>query len=349
MMIPPIKRSCLVGILLILHVSLFFGQSTTGRFILFTPSARSSGMGGVGVANDYSPYATYFNSSCLAFSPTVAVVGSFTKPLFFFDNVAHSYFSVSTNLKDIGAFGASANFYWKGTHLRTTSGGPDIIGSEELTDWQLKLTYARSLSDRIALGAGIGILRLTLSDQGAGQEKGVGKSTSISFDIGIVAKEIFPFLTMAGSLSDEHTSLSTLGVTQNEKGISLGMVLRNIGPKVTMIDAAQADPLSSTLSFGLSYNLLCSTPLNVLLASDIENRIYEGSLVDYIHWGGELRLYRVLFLRAGYYQDTSGPKNSYPTWGGGIHLYGVNLNLAHYRQSLWPSWHFDCSFSLEIL
>jgi hypothetical protein len=349
MLIAHIKRCCLVGLILISNVSLFFGQSTIGRFLLFTPSARSSGMGGVGVANDYSPYATYFNPSNLAFSPTLAAVGSFTKPLYFFDNVAHSYFSISTNLKDIGAIGASANFYWKGIHLRTNNNGPEIMGVEELTDWQLKLTYAHSLSDRISVGVGIGILRLALSDQGTGMEIGRGKSNSINFDLGIVAKELFPFLTMSRPTSDENTSFSSFGDTQNEKGISLGIVLRNMGPKITMIDAAQADPVSSTLSFGLSYNLICSTPIKILLASDIENRIYEGSLVDYIHWGGELRLFRIFFVRTGYYQNMSEPNNSYATWGGGIHLFGVALNIAHYKQSLWPSWHFDGSFSMEIL
>ncbi len=349
MIIAHIKKCCLIVLILLLNVSFSDGQSTTGRFLLFTPSARSSGMGGVGVANDYSSYATYYNPSSLAFSPIFAVAGSFTKPVYFFDNVAHSYFSISTNLKDIGAIGASANFYWKGIHLRTTSSGPDIIGSEEITDWQLKLTYAHSLSDRIAVGVGIGVLRIALSDQGAGQEIGIGKNTSIDFDLGVVAKELFPFLTMSGLTSEENSSFSSFGDTQDEKGISLGIVLRNIGPKITMIDAAQADPISSTLSFGLSYNLICITPIKIILASDFENRIYEGSFVDYIHWGGELRLYRVFFVRIGYFQDTSGPKNSYATLGGGIRFFGINFNIAHYQQSLWPSWYFDGSFSLEVL
>ncbi len=347
MKIERIKISCFVILIMYFCVMSSYGQSTAGRFLLFTPSARSSGMGGVGVANDYSSNATYFNPSNLAFSPTFAVAGSFTKPLYFFDNVAHSYFSASTNLGNVGAIGASANFYWKGKHTRT--GYYDVIREEELTDWQLKLTYAHTFSEQVAVGVGIGLLRLALGDQGTAMEKGVGKSTSVNFDFGIMAKGLFPFLTISEHMVDENKSFSTFGDTHDERGISLGIVLRNMGPKITMIDAAQADPVSSTLSIGLSYNLICSTPLKILLASDIENRIYEGALVDYIHWGGELRLYRIFFIRAGYYQDTSGPKNSYATWGGGIHLFGVNLNVAHYQQSLWPSWHFDGTFSMEIL
>ena len=301
MILAQIKKCCLVVLVLLLNMSFSYGQSTTGRFLLFTPSARSSGMGGVGVANDYSPYATYFNPSNLAFSPAFAAVGSFTRPFYFIDDVAHSYFSVSTNLNDFGAIGISANLYWEGNQIGD-------YRQEDLTDWQMKLTYAHSLNDKIAIGVGLGILKLALSDVGVGTEQGHGKTIAASADLGLAAKGFFPALTFLFDSSKEKTTYSSFGDTQDDRGISLGIALRNIGPKITMIDAAQADPIASTLSLGLSYSLVCGTPLRVLLASDLENRIYEGSLVDYIHWGGELRIYRILFYAQATIKTLSGKR-----------------------------------------
>jgi hypothetical protein len=114
-----IKCCFMVLLTAVLFVSIAPAQSTAGRFLFYNPSAISNGMGGIGVADDRSAFATYFNPAGIAFGPTISACGSYVKPFSFFDNVEHSYFAVSANLKKIGAIGLSMNVFWKGSIHRT--------------------------------------------------------------------------------------------------------------------------------------------------------------------------------------------------------------------------------------
>jgi hypothetical protein len=323
-------------------VSVSLAQYTAGRFLLYNPSATSNGMGGIGTADGRTAFATYFNPAGLAYSPIFSLSGSFVQPFSFFGNVAHSYFAASFQLKRFGAVGASMNVFWKGKHPMNYG------GTENLTDWQLKLTYAGKLKENIAIGVGIGLVKLKLSEIGTAWEKGNGESSGLTVDAGISIKNILPILTLVNDSAAEENPLSAKGDIRDDKGLSLGIALCNIGPKLTFIDAAQADPISATLKAGLLYNAFRNSFAGLVFGCDLENRIYEGSLIDYIHWGSEVRLYRIIFIRGGYFQDISGPKNSYWTWGAGIYMFGASLNIAHYKQTLLPSWHFDATISKEI-
>jgi hypothetical protein len=322
-------------------------QSTIGRFLLLPPSAASASMGGSGVALDASPFASYFNAAGLAYSPTVSIGGSFVRPLPFFGNIGHSYFTGLVRVNDIGTIAVSANLYWKGHHLRTPP-STFLPASDDLMDWHLKLSFARSFSEDIAGGISLGVLRLTLADFGTAFEEGRGKSTSVLFNGGVIFRNQLLSATFVNESTAEDNPVHVLADSHSHKGISIGLALANIGPKVTMIDAAQADPLPSTLIVGVAYSPVRTIPIGLMVTADAENQFSEGSTIDNLHWGGELVVLELFALRGGYFQDISGPKTSYWTWGAGLRFRFLHLNFARYTRALLPSWHFDGTFSWEF-
>ncbi len=319
-------------------------QSTTGRFLLFRPSAVSASMGGAGVALDVSPFASYFNAAGLAFSPSVSLGGSFVRPLPFFEDVTHSYMTGLARIGDLGTVALSANLYGKGRHLMV---GPAsfISPSEDLMDWHVKLSYARSLSADAAAGISLGVVGLQLSDFGVATEGDAAKSTSVLFDGGVMLRNQFLSASYIHEATTGENPLSSLADTSCHNGISIGLSLANIGPNVTMARAGRAERLPWMLVIGVAYSPVRTTPLGLMVTADVENQLFEGSLVDHLRWGGELVVYNLLALRAGYVQDTSGPRTSYSTWGAGLRSRFLHLNVARYTRALLPSWHFDGSFS----
>jgi hypothetical protein len=70
-------------------------RGVAARYLLFKPSAASMAMGGVGVSSSDNAFSTYYNPAALAFAPEVSIVGSFDKPIPFFDATIHSLAGLS--------------------------------------------------------------------------------------------------------------------------------------------------------------------------------------------------------------------------------------------------------------
>jgi hypothetical protein len=322
-------------------------QKSTARFLLWRPSAVSNAMGGVGTALHGDAFSAYYNPAGLAFSKSITLVGSFCKPLPFFDGVGHSMFGASLHSSSFGTIAASANIFWKDVQLRTDESGNEIGGFEE-TSWSGKISYATSTLKDVSVGVGIGLVRVNLAEIGAGSEKGDGKSGAVIFDFGFLFRSLIPQATWSPSGMKVSKGIMEITEGQQEAGISLGLSVLNVGPKITFIDHSQADPLPTRLTLGLAYWPISSDGVSLMLASDFEKELHESSTLDHVLLGGEARLFRVLALRAGYSLDTYGPKNSYSTLGAGIRLKFVSANVARYTRALIPSWHFDGTFSMEF-
>lgn len=348
-MIMPRQTFIILSIVVVVGSSdVLIAQQSGARFLLWRPTATSNSMGGVGTAISQDAFASYFNPAGLAFSRQMSIGGSFVKPIPFLGNTAHSFISIAGNAESIGSFAGSGNLYWKGKHVRTSPAGPQLIGAEDLFDWHVKLSYARFIADGLSVGASLSVLRMSLSDFGTDQEQGSGRSTTILFDVGVMAKDLLPGATWNPYDSEEPSSFDHIVDPSSHRGISVGLALLNVGPNMTFIDAAQSDSPPSLVSFGIGYSPVRSNFVGLLVAVDFEKQLFEDSGLDYVHWGAELRMGRFVSLRGGYFQDTFGPKNSSWTWGGGIHLKFVSLNVARYTRTLLPTWHFDGTFSWEF-
>ncbi len=96
-------------------------------------------------------------------------------------------------------------------------------------------SYGTTVSENLALGLNVKFIYSHLADRGAGQEKGTGVGTVFAFDVGSLYKAREPLLG---------------------KNINVGANLSNMGPKVSYIDVAQADPIPTTLKTGFAWNLI---------------------------------------------------------------------------------------------
>lgn len=328
-------------------VQVVHAQKSTARFLLWRPSAVSNAMGGVGAALHGDAFSAYHNPAGLAFSKSITLVGSFGKPLPFFDSIAHSFFGASLHFSSFGTIAASANIFWKDAQVRTDEFGNELGGFKE-TDWFGKLSYAMPFGENVAVGASVGLLRVNLADKAQGFEKADGNSSGLTVDFGILVRSLLPRATW--SPRGITVGDGIMGITEgnNDRGLSIGLAVLNCGSKMTFIDNAQADPLPTRLTLGLAYWPISSDAISVMLATDFEKELHESSTLDHVLFGGEARLFRLLALRAGYTLDTFGPKNSYSTLGAGIRLKFISANVARYTRALVPSWHFDGTFAVEF-
>lgn len=128
----------------------------------------------------------------------------------------------------------------------------------------------------------------------------------------------------------------------------MGFSLSNAGPSISFIDNAQKDNPPTLISIGTAYFPVSSPVFTLLFSIDFEKEIFESSPLDYLHLGDEITLFNIVSLRSGYFLDTNSPTTSYFTFGGGIHLKFFSFNIARYKRSLLPSWHFDGTISLEF-
>jgi len=321
-----------------------YAQRSTARFLYWRPTAVSNALGGIGTAYFEDASAAYFNPAALAFGPNVSVASSLVKPFPFFGSEVYSFISASAKIEDFGTIALSTNLYWKGAHVRT---GPEL-SKEDLFDWQAKLSFGFPIAEHISAGAGLSFLRMMLSEFGAGQEQGSGKSSAFLGDLGVFASSLFTEATWSPQELDDETEFSKLADTKIKRGLSAGLAILNIGPKISFIDNAQADPPPTVLSAGVTYFPLQSNMLGLMLALDLEKRLYDGAALDYIHYGAEVTFLRILAIRAGYFKGMDPTRNSFPTIGAGIRLKYCSLNIARYTQTILPTWHYDASFFMEL-
>jgi hypothetical protein len=328
-------------------------QKSTARFLLWQPSATSNAMGGVGTALDGNAFAAYHNPAALAFSPSVSIAGSFVKPIPFFGDVAHSFFSISHRTRAAGAFAISANILWKGNQARTFS-SPDPSGTVDEFDWSGNISYGLHINNNFAIGGTIRLLKIKVNaktyDFRGIFESEIVNTQAIMLDAGVLFKNLIPEATLTPTGLEVGRFIKKLADDRKDAGLSVGAALLNAGPKVSFLEYsnAKSDHPPTRIMLGLAYCPLHSEVLGLMLASDLEKLLHESSTFDYLHLGSEARLLSLLCLRVGYFLDTFGSKNSYFTIGGGIHTKYFSINLARYTRTILPNWHFDGTLSVEL-
>jgi len=304
-------------------------------FLLIAPNSRSSGIGesGTGTVDDAS--AIFWNPAGLAFLDgyEVSITHANWLPQFQQADLFYDYLNYRQRIDEIGgSIGASVTYLNLGEFIRTGSGGPDEIGRFKAFEVAVTGGYATRVFDDLALGLNLRYIHSSLSPIGTEQEQGSGVASTVSFDIAAMYRP----------------------QTDNAwNRFSAGLNLSNVGPKVTYIDAAQADPLPTNLRLGLGYRLL-DDEFNELTASldfsrllvrrdstGASDPVYEaifsswgdGSGLNKINTSGGIEYWygapRLLALRIGYfYEDPSYGNRKFLTFGAGIRfdIYGFDFS-----------------------
>jgi hypothetical protein len=327
-------------------------QPTTSAvpFLLIAPNSRASAMGeaGVGLADDV--WAIYWNSAGYAFQSgsEFSVSHANWLPAFGLSDLWIGHAVYKTPVEELDGTAALAITYLNlGTITRTSAAGPDPIGEYTAYEFAVTAGYATKISSSLGIGINMKFIRSALAqDGGAGSgsgsyEPGAGIATGFAFDLG--------FLYRPQSLEIPLTGVD-LG-----HSLSFGMNLANIGPKLTYIDRAQADPLPLHLRLGFAAKILESEFNNITVIADVSRLLVrrdttasdefyqsifttwsQGSFSDQLrqfvtgigaeYWYGAPK---VLALRAGYfYEDPNSGNRKFMSFGAGLRydIYGFDFS-----------------------
>lgn len=319
--------------------------STGVPFLLIGPNSRFGGMGETGTAIADDATAMHWNPAGLAYQKVGTEINFTHSPWLaglnigdlFYDYIAGKKYIKSIN----GTIGADLTYLNIGEVIVTDEFGnaqPDR--NYKAYEMALAVAYATELSKNWAGGVTARFIysRLSPNNLQVGNEKGTGTGISASFDLSTMYRPI----TGWKSLQNRFT---------------FGANLSNMGPKISYVDAAQADPLPQQLRLGFGYKVL-NTEFNTLtltvdFAKLLVNRtpqivdttggqnviIQEGSVDPFYEalftsWkggfseimrsfqtsiGAEYWYNKLIALRAGYfYEDPSYGNRKFFTLGAGI-------------------------------
>ena len=308
--------------------SLYAQGEATVLFLLINPGARQGGMGETGVALADDATAIYWNPAGLAFQyndPEIDKKGEATLmhvnwlPQFNLSDMYYDYAAGRYHLEDIGTVGMAIQYISYGESIYTGEGGPEELGRFNSSEVSITGSYALKLKENLGVGLNLKYIysRLSPIDVTVGTEKGKGIASGFAVDLGVLY----------------HPGWA--------KRLSLGANLANVGPKISYVDYAQADPLPTNLRLGFAYHLVKSE-FNTLTLSYDTNKLLvnrDSTKVDgvfeamlYSSWangdaldkfthafGLEYWYSQLIALRAGYfYESPNAGDRKFYTFGGGL-------------------------------
>ncbi|HIE05073.1 MAG TPA: PorV/PorQ family protein [Candidatus Latescibacteria bacterium] len=321
------RRWILVGALSVLlgtsHSHATNESQAAALFLLIEPGAWVGAMGGSFVTLSQDVLCTYYNPAGLA--------GQRDKQLTFMhtdwlpalvSDMYYEYFGYSQYLKGWGNVGVAFTFLDMGKQIYTTEYGTEQ-GTFHSYDAALSFSYGTYMSRRLALGVTLKFVYSHLAETGAGHERGKGIGSSVAMDLGLLY----------------YTSVP---------GLRVGAALKNVGPKISYIDVAQADPLPTYFAVGASWKVLDTEYNDVVIVLDLykplvrrkgsrlqallsawtdEGLKEELEQVD-LHLGVEYTYSSFLALRAGYSYDKDGELKT-PTFGFGLRYNWIQMDYAY--------------------
>jgi len=221
----------------------------TGIFLLIAPGARPGGMGEAFVAVADDATTTWWNPAGLAFLERRELTLMHTNwlPEFHLPDLYYDYISFTNFVDEWGTVGFNVIFINLGESPHTDDTG-QVLGYFRTFETAVSASYGATVTENFGLGLNVKFIYSHLSDVGAGQEQGDGIATDFAVDLGVLYKWNDPFL---------------------HKQLNFGANLANMGPKMSYIDRAQADPIPTNLKFGLAWVPINDGYNKVTLAYDM--------------------------------------------------------------------------------
>lgn len=159
-----------------------------------------------------------------------------------------------------GVFGLGIN-YLSQSSIEGRGANREVTGKFGASDTAINLAYGRKLSARSGLGLNLKYITSRISDEYA---------SGWAIDVGWQYKALI-------------------------KGLSIGLAMQNLGPKMKFMDEGSALPL--TARAGMGYMVLD----NILLSFDVNRQVNDKKTV--FSFGSEYALFSSLFIRAGYLKN----------------------------------------------
>jgi hypothetical protein len=233
-------------------------------------------------------------------------------------DIGVDYGAAAVNFAEFGVLAINAKALSIGEIAVTTNENPDGTGTTFSPQFfNLGLTYAKMLSERVSVGVTVTFISERMADVSA---------TGVAFNAGVT-----------------YDNLASI------EGLSIGLVLKNIGPEMSFDGGglmyvaevedqnrppgyykAEAAPfeLPSTLEFGVGYRYAFDAQNALQVAGTFQSNNFAD---DEYRLGGEYAFQGILFLRAGITMspEQATPEFIYgPTFGAGLRYQFGTLDLT---------------------
>lgn len=284
--------------------------------LLIPVGTRDIGMGGATVSTSKGIEALFWNPAGVARVPGSAAF--YFSHMSYIADIGVDYGAAAVNFAEFGVLAINAKALSIGDIAVTTNENPDGTGTTFSPQFfNLGLTYARMLSERVSVGVTATFISERMGDVSA---------TGVAFNAGVT-----------------YDNLASI------EGLSIGVVLKNIGPQMTfdggglMYVATVADQnrppgyykaeaapfeLPSTLEFGVGYRYAFDSQNALQVAGTFQNNNFAD---DEYRVGGEYAFQGMLFFRAGITMspEQATPEFIYgPTFGAGLRYQFGTLDLT---------------------
>ncbi len=302
-------------------VLLITAQRPGACFLLIPPSAKATGMAyaWTAIADDAS--ANYYNAAGLAVLERPSVTVSYFKVLpglhegmpYFYIGAAYPF-----NNQTVG-FHVS---YFSPGECQYADGDGFPVGPYTVYRMAMGPSYARKIFNCLSLGLGVKLINehfftdwIIERMPELGIDQG-GTGISYAFDFNFLYK-IKPFL-------------------------SVGLIFHNLGPKITYTQSGSSDPLPLLSRLGLACKPLDMGNISITLSTEMTKVLVGmGVYSDSSFWedikyefkeawkaiGLEVKYYRMLSLRTGYFYDYEGQRIGW-TFGGGIKVLNLEIDVG---------------------
>lgn len=278
----------LIAVLVIPQVTSAGNKDRSGQAgaseLLINPWARSSGWGGVNIANSFGLESLYTNVAGLAFTQKTELIFCNTQWLKG-SEIGINNFGFAQKLGESSVLGVSVMTMSFGDLPITTTELPEGgIGTFSPSFMNINVAYAKAFSNSIYGGFNLKIISESISDVGA---QGVAIDAGIQYITG--EKENIHF----------GISLKNVGPTMKFKGD--GLAIRSFLPgqeSQFTVEQRSADfELPSQLNIGGSYKFIFNETHSFTLAGAFVSNAFNN---DQYIIGGEYALKNYLMLRGGY-------------------------------------------------
>ncbi|MFC1477185.1 PorV/PorQ family protein [candidate division KSB1 bacterium] len=314
--------TAVLALVLIMTGNLFSQGEATAEFLLIAPGARAGGIGEANVALANDAYATYWNPAGLGLLRGKEFSGMHANwlPQFGFGDMFYDFASYIQHFEGIGTFGLNAIYLTLGKQEYRDEHNT-YLGTFDSFQLAVGMSYGTQISENLSVGSSLKFIYLKLTDSNimVGAQSTDGTGTSVALDLGVLwTPNIF------------------------SRRLTFGANAMNLGPKVTFVDAAQADPIPSNLKAGFAFKALDSEYNKLTLTADINKLLvtrhtdgtsdpfYKAVFTSWtqggfdhqikrasISGGAEYWYSKIFSLRAGYFYEDIG-KRRFATFGAGI-------------------------------
>lgn len=284
--------------------------------LLIPVGTRDIGMSGATVSTSKGIEALFWNPAGAARMPGSAAF--YFSHMSYIADIGVDYGAAAVNFAEFGVLAINAKALSIGEIAVTTNENPDGTGTTFSPQFfNLGLTYAKMLSERVSVGVTATFISERMADVSA---------TGVAFNAGVT-----------------YDNLASI------EGLSIGLVLKNIGPEMSFDGGglmyvaevedqnrppgyykAEAAPfeLPSTLEFGVGYRYAFDAQNALQVAGTFQSNNFAD---DEYRLGGEYAFQGILFLRAGITMspEQATPEFIYgPTFGAGLRYQFGTLDLT---------------------